>query len=239
MTLNSTETLKLTMMMTTTIKKIITSIICILLTLVAFPQKDDFGIWYSISAEHKLSKKLEVDLAASIRTFNNASKIEEAFIEGGISYNLNKIITLSGTYRLTDNIENNNSYYFRHKSLLDFKGNLPIGNFSLTCRLRFQTGVKTYIEDEGDKHPEYTGRIKLKALYKTPSFPVNPYLYAESFCPMFSDKSGTIEKNRFAAGIEYSIAKRHSVEVEYIFQRDYVPHLSDIKVISINYKIKF
>jgi len=223
----------------TTTKKWFIVLFSLLLPLTGYAQKKDFGIWYGVSAEHKLTDKLEINLSTDIRTFNNAAKIEEAFLEGGLSYSLNKYLSLTGSYRLTKSIEDDNSYYFRHKSLLDFKGNLPIGNFSLTCRLRFQTGVKTYIEDEGDKHPEYTGRIKLKALYKTPSFPVNPYLYAESFCPMFSDKSGTIEKNRFAAGIEYSIAKRHSVEVEYIFQRDYVPHLSDIKVISINYKIKF
>jgi hypothetical protein len=239
MTLNSTETLKLTMMMTTTIKKIITSIICILLTLVAFPQKDDFGIWYSISAEHKLSKKLEVDLAASIRTFNNASKIEEAFIEGGISYNLNKIITLSGTYRLTDNIENNNSYYFRHKVFLDVKGNFPAGNFNFSCRMRFQTGLKMYLEDENDKYPYYAGRIKIKALYRTPIFPLNPYIWAESFLPMFSDESGELGKIRYSAGMELRIAEKNCVEMEYIFQKDYLPKISNINIISINYKIKF
>jgi len=55
---------------------------------------------------------------------------------------------------------------------------------------------------------------------------------------MFSGETRTIEKNRFAAGIEFAIAKRHSIKAEYIFQRDYLPHLSDINIISINYNIK-
>jgi hypothetical protein len=209
------------------------------LPLIAFSQKKDFGIWYGVSAEHKLVKKLEIDLSADIRTFNNASKIEEAFIEGGLVYNFSKHLAIAGSYRLTENLEDNNSYYYQHKVFLDFKGTLPLGKFNFTGRLRLQTRIKTYIKDENDNSPDYTGRIKIKATYKTPTFPIDPYIYAESFFPMFSDKSGTIGKNRFAAGLEFRIIKRHSVELEYIFQRDYQPHLSDINIISIDYNIKF
>jgi hypothetical protein len=226
------------MMMTTT-RKWYFVLFCLILPLVAFSQEKDFGLWYGVSAEHKLTKKLELDISTNIRTFNNASKIDEAFIEGGLAYSISKNFSLAGSYRLTDKIEDNNSYYFQHKIFLDFKGNLPVGHFNFSGRLRFQTRTKTYIKDDNDNHPDYTGRIKLKAVYKTQTFPVDPYVYAESFCPMFSDKSGTIGKNRFAAGLELSITKRQSVEAEYIFQRDYLPHISDINIVSIDYDIKF
>jgi hypothetical protein len=211
----------------------------VFLPLAAIGQDKDFGIWYGVSAEHKLTDKIEIDLSTNIRTFNNAGKIEQVFIEGGLAYNFNKYIGIAGSYRLTKNLEGNNSYYFRHKWFLDLKGNLPLGNFNFSGRVRFQTGIKTYIADENDKFPYYTGRIKIKALYKTPSFPVNPYIYIESFFPLFSDKTRTIEKNRFSTGIEYSIAKKHSVELGYIFQRDYLPSPSDIHLISISYNFKF
>jgi hypothetical protein len=226
-------------MTTMTIKKCLAILVCILLTPVAFPQNDDFGIWYGISAEHKLSKKLAIDLAADVRTFNNASKIKEAYIEGGITYRINKNLSLAGSYRLSDKIENDDSYYFQHKVLLDLKGNVPAGPFYFSGRLRLQIRTKTYIEDDSDNSPDYTGRIKLKAVYITKNFPVDPYIYAETFCPMFSENSGTVGKNRFAAGFEFKIANHHSVSVEYIFQRDYLPHISDINIISVNYNIKF
>ncbi len=224
------------MMMT---KKWLTVLLLFILPLITFSQKKDFGIWYGVSAEHKLTKKLELDLSTNIRTFSNAAKIEQVFLEGGLAYELNKHLAIAGSYRLTKNIEHNNSYYFRHKVMLDIKGTMPAGDFSFSCRLRFQTAIKTYIRDENDKYPNYTGRVKLKAIYKTPTFPVNPYVYVESFSPMFSDKTRTIEKNRYAAGAELRILKQHSVEVEYIFQRDYLPHISDINIISLNYNIRF
>jgi len=226
-------------MMRMMIKKWHILIVMSFLSLASFGQDKDFGIWYGVSAEHKITKKLEIDLSTDIRTFNKASKIEEAFLEGGITYSLTKHLAIAGSYRLTDKIENNNSYYYQHKFFLDLKGNMPLGNFSFSGRLRFQTRTKTYIEDDKDNHPDYTGRIKVKAVYKTPAFFINPYVYIESFCPVFSEKTRTIEKNRFSAGFEFNIAKHHSAEIEYIFQRDYLPHLSDLNILSINYNIKF
>ena len=222
-----------------TTRRVYTGLLLFFLTIPAFSQEKDFGVWYGISAQHKLNEKFDVELSTNVRTFNNAAKIEEAFIEGGLVYNLSKRFSIGGSYRFSESIEDNNSYYIRHKFLLDLKGGLPVGKLTFTGRLRFQSRIKNYIEDEEDDHPDYTGRLKIKVLYKTPTFPVNPYLYMETFCPMFSDKSRTIEKNRFGAGLDFSIAKQHSVDIEYIFQRDYLPHISDINLISVNYNIKF
>jgi hypothetical protein len=227
------------MMMMMMIKKWYIIMFLYFFSMTAFSQPKDFGIWYGVSAEHKLKHKLEMNLSADVRTYENASKIEEGFLEGGLSYSVNKWVEVAGSYRLSKFIEENNSYYFRHKVFVDVKGNLPAGNFGFTCRLRFQTRTKTYIADDNDADTRYTGRIKLKVLYKTPSFPINPYLYSEAFCPLFSGKSGTIGKDRFAAGIEVSVIKHHSIEAEYIFQRDYQPHIKDMNIVSLNYNLKF
>lgn len=225
------------MMMTT--RRIYVLIFTFLLPISAIAQDKDFGIWYGVSGGHKINKKLELNVSTEVRTFRNAAKVEEAFIEGGLGYNFNKYFAVDGFYRLSKSIEDNNSYYFRHKFYVDFKGSLPAGNFSFSARLRFQTRTKTFIKNEQDKHPDYTGRIKVKAVYKTPVFPVNPYVYVETFSPMFSDKTRTIEKIRYSAGLEFKIVKNHSVELGYIFQLDYLPHVSDMNIASVNYNIKF
>jgi hypothetical protein len=221
------------------IRKLSLLLVMLLFAYEAFPQNKDFGIWYGVSAEHKLKKKLEIDLSANVRTFKNASKIDEAFIEGGLTYSINKHLGFAGIYRLTDKIEDNNSYYYQHKFMFDLKGSVDPGNFSLSARLRFQTRTKTYFEDITEDHPDFTGRIKLKVVYKTPVFPLNPYVYFESFSPMFSKNSGKIGKDRFSAGVDLNITKKHSVSLEYIFQRDFIPHISDINIVSVNYNIKF
>jgi hypothetical protein len=223
-------------MMTT--KKLILILLLVCNASISFSQ-DDFGIWYSVTAEKKLVKNLGLDLDANVRTINNASKIEEAFFDIGLSYNLNKYLSAAVSYRFTEFKEKDELFHPRHKWFADLKGKLPLGNFDFSARLRFQQRYKTYFRDQNDKESKEAGRIKLKILYNIPSFPVNPYLSSELFFPMFTQSERSVEKNRFMAGIEYKIAKKHSFDLEYMFQRDYFPHISDINIVSFCYNLKF
>jgi hypothetical protein len=204
----------------------------------SYSRDDDFGIWYGVTAEHKLIRKLELDLTGNIRTFKNASKIDEAFLEAGLTYKFNKYVSVGASYRFTEFYEDDEAYHPRHKWFIDIKGTLPLGDLSVSARFRFQERYKTYFEDEDDKIPDSHGRYRLKALYNVPSFPVNPYVAAEIFCPMFTSTTRSIDKDRFIFGVEYNI-KKHSIELEYMFQRDFLPHISDLNVISIGYNVEF
>lgn len=220
------------------IRRLIICFLIIILPQLAYTQRDDFGIWYGINAGFSLNKKLDIGLTTMIRTFNNASKIEQAFIEGEVEYKFNKYISVSGSYRLIDNLEDNSEFHIRHKWFTDIKGTLPLANISLSARFRFQVQTKTYFENEADKIPDYHGRIRLKGIYKIPDFPINPYLCIESFSALFENSDRLIDKNRFTIGFEYKLAKRHSVDAEYVFQRDFLPHLSDINIVAVTYNFK-
>ncbi|HBC77291.1 MAG TPA: hypothetical protein DEO60_00960 [Bacteroidales bacterium] len=225
-------------MMTMMTKRLVLLFLLIYTSSISFSQ-DDFGIWYSVAAEKKLVKNLGLDLDANVRTFNNASKIEEAFFDLGLSFKLNKYLSAGVSYRFTEFKENDDLFHPRHKWFADIRGKLPLGDFDLTARFRFQQRYKTYFEDENDKESKEVGRIKLKMSYNIPSFPVNPYISTELFFPMFGQSERIVEKNRFMAGIGYNISKKNSLELEYMFQRDYFPHISDINVVSVGYNFKF
>jgi len=208
-------------------------------TAIIYSQEKDFGIWYGAALKHEIVKNLDLEFSAMVRTFENAKKIEQGFLEGGVDFKFNDYLSAAGSYRLTSNYEDDLKYHLQHKLFLDLKGTLKIYDISFTGRFRFQARYKTYFENVDDKIPDYTARFRLKATYKTPSFPVNPYIYAETFLPLNDDTERVVGKNRFAAGMEFSIAKRHSIETEYLFQRDYLPKLRDENIISINYNLKF
>jgi hypothetical protein len=223
----------------TMIKKWFVILLLLFLPITAFTQEKDFGIWYGIGAEYSLTKKLDIEVSTVVRTFNNASKVDQAYFEGGVSYKFNKFLALEGSYRLIENLENNSEYHIRNKWFADAKGSLPVKNLLFSARAMFEVQTRTYFKNENDRIPDYHGRVKLKALYKIPKFPADPYLSFESFSPMFENSDRLIDKERFTVGFEYKITKMHSIEAEYIFQRDYLPHLADISIISINYNIKF
>jgi len=222
-----------------TIKKPLLLFLLILTASITFSQEKDFGIWAGIAAEKELIKNLDLNFDVNMRTYHNVSEIEEAFFDIGLKYKFNKYLSAGLSYRYTQFKEDDEIFHPRHKWFADLTGKLPLGDFDISARIRFQQRYKTYFEDENDRESKEVGRLKLKTLYNIPSFPVNPYLSAELFFPMVSVSERTVEKERFMAGFEYNISKKNSIELEYMFQRDFFPKMSDINIISVNYNIKF
>jgi len=221
------------------IRKLLICFSIFIISQFAYCQNDDFGIWYGLNAEYSINKKWEVDLSPMVRTFMNASTIEQAFLEGGVTYKFNKHFSAALAYRLTENRESNSEYHIRHKYFADLKGSEDLWLFSFTGRFRFQRQDKTFFDSKNDKIPDYYGRFKIKSKFRTPSFPVNPYVYIETFCRMFEETKKRFDKNRFSIGFEYKISKKQSAEAEYIFERDFLPHLLDTNIVSLNYNINF
>jgi predicted porin len=211
----------------------------LIVSVVAQSQITDFGIWYSVSAEKDLSKKLELDADLNLRTINNASKIEETFLDLGLTYKFNKFLSVAAGYRFTEFMEDDDAFHPRHKWFADLKGKITFGDFDVSARMRYQQRYKTYIEDDNDKESKKVGRTRIKILYDIPSFPLNPYASAEIFYPLFIETSRTIEQHRYTVGFEYNFSKKHSVEAEYLFQRDNYPKPLEMNIISFNYQFKF
>ena len=202
-------------------------------------QDSDFGLWYEVNAEKSITKKFELSGTLNVRTFDNASTLDQAFFEFGAQYNLNKYLGFGASYRIGNHLEDDDLYHIRNQWIGDIKGSLPSGNFIFSARLRFQVMAKTYFEDENDDKAEYGGRIKLKGLYKIPDFPVNPYLSFETFTQLFKNDGHLIDKSRSTAGMEYKLSRQHFIYIEYIYQRDEVPHLSILHIVALGYTFKF
>jgi hypothetical protein len=221
------------------IKKYLAGIFLFLSALPALSQSNDFGIWYSVGLKHEIGNKLELNVSAVVRTFENAGRVDQGFLEAGVDYKLLKFLNAGLYYRLSDALEDDSKYHIQHKLFLDVRGTAKLSDLSLSARLRFQSRFRTYFEYVDDKIPDYTLRLKLKAGYNTPSFPVNPYVYYEPFFPLNKDPERVLGKFRAAAGIEFKISKKHSIDAEYIFERDYLPDISNINLISLSYNFKF
>jgi hypothetical protein len=222
-----------------TIKSLFLFLLLFLAAGSVYAQDNDFGLWYEVNAEKSVSKKFDISGTFMVRTFDNASTLDQAFLELGASYNLNKYVGFAVSYRIGNYLEDDDYYHIRHKWFADVKGSLPLNHFVLSARLRLQLMAKTYVEDESDDRAEYDGRFKLKGVYKIPDFPVNPYLSFETFSPLFRNEGRLIDKSRSTVGFEYKISKKHAVDAEYIYQRDEYPHLSILHIISLSYTFKF
>jgi len=215
-------------------------LITLLLPLAAGAQDDDFGIWYSATAKVGITNHIDADISAELRTYDNAGKIEQGFLEAGVDYKLTDYLSAGASYRITEAFEEDDSkYHPQHKLFLELKTNIKPGKFTFQGRVRYQTRFKTYFEDADDEIPDHTVRIRIKAIYRTPALPLNPFVYSETFIPLFRESERFVGKYRLAAGLEYKISGRHSIEAAYLFQRDYLPRLSDEHIMQVGYNLNF
>lgn len=226
------------MMMMTMIRRTGSVFVAVIISLTVSAQDKDFGIWYGTNINKGITEKIDLDVSAMVRTFQKAAKVEQGFLEAGLGYKINKHLDAALAYRLTSALEEDSKYHIQHKIFLDLKGDVKVSDFSFSGRLRFQSRFKTYLVYFSDKYPDYTGRVKLKAMYRSPSFPLNPYIYAESFCPMFANSDRLIGKQRYSAGAVLKISAASSLDIGYIFQRDYQPNLSNMNIISLEFNLK-
>lgn len=221
------------------IKRYISVFIFFLFFSSAYAQDTDFGIWYGVNLKHEIIKNLNLEASGMVRTFQNASSTDQWFLEIGPDYKFNDYLSFAGSYRFTRKLEDDLQLHPEHKIFFDIKGTLKLSDISFTARFRYQVKYRTYFEYIEDKIPDQTFRIRLKGSYKTPSSPLKPYIYFESFIPLNKEPERFVGKNRIAAGAELKIIKGHSVLAEYIFERDWLPTISDISIISIEYNLKF
>jgi len=201
-------------------------------------QEKDFGIWYSIAAEKEILKDLDLEMDVTLRTYHDTKEIEEGFADLGLGYKFSKHFSAGISYRYTQMREDDELYHPRHKWFADFRAKTAFGGFDVSGRIRFQKRYKTYFEDENDKESKETIRFRIKAAYDIPKFPVNPFVTSELFLPVLDSGRRTVDKQRFTGGFEYNITKKHSIELEYMFQRDFFPDLLDMNIISVQYSIK-
>ncbi len=227
-------------MMATMIKRI--SILLASLLYAGFTlsaQEKDFGIWYELDAEKKITKRLDLMLSGSVRTFENASKIDYIFLEAALQYEFSDYFSGSASYRLSSALEDDGEYYYRHRLTLDAIVKYPAGNFTFSGRFRIQRATKTYVEDSEDIAAAWAGRIRFKTEYDFSSKPFSPYFFIEAYNPLFENEGLDINRMRLSGGTELRISNSTAFDIGYIFQRDFKSEYEDKHILSIALKVSF
>jgi hypothetical protein len=225
-------------MTTMMIKRTLLLLAVLLIPLAIYSQRPDFGIWYEVSAERKIVKGLRCDLETSIRTEQNASNIESFYLEPGLRYKINDYFSAGFYYRFIEQKEKNGKYYPRHRWSVQLKGELPVERFTISARYRIQEQFRTYIKDPEDEIPEWYNRLRLEIEYDIKGLPLKPYLNAEARSLLFSANNIMIEKWRYIAGVEYTLHKRHTFSVEYIYNTSKVSKPAYANIIGLTYSVK-
>ena len=217
------------------------------LAAIADAQSDDFGMWYELGAEKKLSQKWSVGVEGEFRTRNNTKTADRWSAGLSAEYKIMKGVKASVGYNLL--YDNNQekltwnssgdpkkwtpSYWgVRHRFNVSLSGNVDLGRFNIGLRERWQYTYRpeakdkryAFAYDEDDYLSGYTLEpVKGKAKHVLRSrlqlgYDI-PHCKADPFAnvEMFTDKNG-IQKMRYQVGMDYKIKKQHVLSLTYRYQ---------------------
>lgn len=226
-------------------------------------QNDDFGMWYELGAEKKLSKKWSVGVESEFRTRNNSRTADRWSAGVGAEYKIVKGVKASAGYTFLydnnmeemdwkrDGITPNKwtpSYWgVRHRFNVSLSGNYDWGRMNISLRERWQYTYRP--EAEGKKYDfDYETwknvksksknvlRSRLQVSYDFPHWKFDPFANVEFF------NGRKLEKTRIQAGVEYKYQKKHIFTLTYRYQNVNAED-DDLEtnrhLIGIGYKYKF
>ena len=209
--------------------------------------QSDFGLWYELGAEKKLSRQWNIGGEAELRTRNNAKTIDRWSVGLSAEYRIIKGVKASAGYtflydnnpeELTFNSSGDPNKYTprywgaRHRFNVSLSGSTEWNRFKFSLRERWQYTYRPEVADkkykfsydEDDNLSAYTMQpVKGKGKHVLRSrIGINydiPQWKLDPFVniEMFNDKDG-IQKMRYQAGIDYKFRKKHTFALTYRFQ---------------------
>jgi hypothetical protein len=227
--------------------------------------QSDFGMWYELGAEKKLSSKWNVSAEAELRTRNNARTADRWSVGINAEYKILKGLKASAGYTFldynnqeefdlkSDGLRPNKwtpSYWAeRHRFNVSLTGSATWNRLSISLRERWQytyrpqaDNKKYDFDNETWKAVKGKGknmlRSRLQLGYDIPHWKFDPFANIE----MFNDKSG-IKKMRYQVGVDYKYRKKHTFALTYRFQKvngdDDDDNDVNSQLIGLSYKYKF
>lgn len=222
-----------------TIRKYTFTLLALFLPLTLAGQKTDYGIWYEVKAEKNIIGGLRFDLETSIRTDDNASNIESFYIEPGLRYKFNDFFAAGIYYRFIEQKEKDDQYHPRNRYIAQLKGTLPkVYRFTLSARYRMQVQYKTFIDDVEDEEPLWGQRLRLELEYDVRGMPLKPFFNVEAQRLLSVSTENTIDKWRYIIGAEYTVNKRHTFGLEYIYNESRVTKPAYMNLLGLTYTVK-
>ena len=227
-------------------------------------QSDDFGIWYEVGAEKKLSQKWSVAAEAELRTRDNCKAADRWSAGLSASYKIVKGLKATAGYTflydnnaeeldlksdgLTPNKWTPHYWGVRHRFSMGLTGSVKWNRFDISLRERWQY---TYRPSASEKRYDIDNNIwtdrkgkgknilrsRLQVGYDIPNWKFDPYVSAEMY-----NGSGGVSKMRYTLGTEYKIRKTHAIGLSYKYQHVYDDDddlSSNRHILGLSYKYKF
>ncbi len=193
--------------------------------------------WVELEFSKKIIKNLKIEFNPELRLLPGFD-MDTYILEGGLSYKLNKYLTVAGFYRYENDYKykkKTGEYQYQvasNRVAFDVKSGFDLNRFDFQLRLRYTNGAD-FDQTTDDKASYFRYRAKLD--YDIKGSKLAPYLSAEAFHDLILKE---VDKIRYTGGLAYPINKSNELSLFYRIQ-DYSGVKESIQIIGIGYRLKF
>ena len=238
--------------------QIIMSAIILLVPLCAMGH--DLGLDINVGLKKKLIKGLNIAASFELRTQDMSSEMER--IDAGIDISYKPIdyfkfgigYDFIDKYKLKHETNSGNivdNYWSpRHRANVYVTGILPIENFEISLREKYQYTYRTEnsvkkwnsagVQKDNkiyDAEHKHILRSRILAQYTIKSIHLSPYFSIELYNDL-ANKFG-IDKLKLTPGLEYSIKKHHAFDLFYRYTAGIADSDDECHLIGVGYEFKF
>ncbi len=188
-------------------------------SLISSAQVNDAGMWLSLNAEKKITPALSFNLSEEFRFNENLLELGSFFTDAGVSYKISKMFRISANYRFSNKRRIDDSYSKRHRYYVDLVIRKNFNPLVFSFRTRYQSQYSDMFSSSDGLISSSYIREKLQIKFDL-NKKYSPYVYSELYYSLNNPKGNRIDNMRYAAGIEYSINRMHSIDLFYLIQNE-------------------
>ena len=213
-----------------------------LTTVTLFAQvSNDAGLWCTFNIEKKVKSNAFVFATEEYRVRENFTRTNLFYTDLGFGIKPFKFLKVSLAYRLIEKNQDDDTYSYRHRVMLDITAKKKFGNYAISYRQRLQAEVRNVYSSATGSLPEWYSRNKFEIKYDFGK-PIIPYIAAEFryqiHNPRMLESEGTWHRNRYFAGIDYKRNEKSTFGLYYMMQREYnVTAPQNLYIVGIEYSL--
>ncbi len=209
---------------------------------VVFSQvSNDAGLWATFNLEKKINKKFTFFLTEEYRRRENFTRLNLFYTDIGLAYKPFDILKVSLAYRLIEKYEQDNSFSYRHRIMLDITLKKKFSQLVVSFRERLQVENRNIYTSDKGRYPEWYSRNKLKLAYDF-NKPITPYIAAEMRYQIVNPRSveGNYQwsRGRYFIGLDYKRNDRHAFGLYYMIQEEFdISAPQNLYIVGIEYSL--
>ncbi len=184
----------------------------------------DAGSWNTFNIEKEINSKFTILFTEECRFKENFSRLNLFYTNLGIEYKVTKNFKAAFVYRWINKYQDDNTFSYRHRLMLDITYKHKFGNLTASYRNRTQVEERDIYTSDDGSIPEWYSRNKFGVKYDMGKRYV-PFASIE-FRYQFHDPRNiesdkTWHRERYVLGAEYKINTKNTFGAYYLIQREY------------------